>query len=342
MLDRLPPDILAVLIDVSGSVDGSLRALAFCSHDLAESLRLAQPRLTLRTSRPEDALTIERACMWRLEALTLVDPEEKNINLTSLASAYDRSPCPALEASCDRRAEERRTRPAPSLDALATCMWLTELTLDRCELASLLDLAAVPRLAVLRLRHLQLVSSLAPLVHCPWLRQLELTSCWRVGSLADLAACHRLERLETAHFKGSSLPACPALAHVRVTNAPGLTDLWGLRAACASLRHLSCSICHALRDLSGLANAISLEELELDRCTGVRDLRPLATCAALRTLTLSRCPGLVDLAALAVCASLQELHVRDCSGLAHVGAAPCRVARALARFQRSYPRFGEF
>ena len=149
--------------------------------------------------------------------------------------------------------------------------------------------------------------------------------------------CASLQRLSLCFYRGCSLPACPSLRRLRVSNASQLSDLWPL-AACVALESLVMSVCHSIRELAPLAYCARLRDIELDRCTGLTaapSFHALTRCARLTHLTLSRCPGLTSsgLSALAGCSALERLDVdRGPNGLAQFAAPACRVARALKAF----------
>ena len=337
MIDILPADVLGVLAEASGD-DGdgsSARALACCSRVLRASLALCRPLILFETRRLEDARMLESGGIWRLQRLTLTGCETLMQKAGMRADTWDIFSITAA-ASTPAALEHGGPRTI-RLDCLAQCAWLSDLTIDGWPLGEdgLRQIEAGPRLARLALRRLKL-SSLDALAHSTWLVALALSSCWRIADLAPLTTCARLAHLTLHRYRGTELPACPAMVSLTIAEADELSSLWGL-SACPNLKRLELGVCHSVRDLSPLADCAALAEVELDRCTGVRNLAPLSACSNLCTLTLSRCPSVRDVSVLAVCVSLQSLTVTDCAGLTR-GNTPSRVARALVHVRSVVPK----
>lgn len=338
MIDRLPPDVLAVvaesLLDVA-----SASALGCCCHELRAALALAQPRLQLHANTPTAALRVEACGLWRLSSLTLVGGDADMKRTGFAQETWDiYSVTAAAQAANGRVAEhdgqDVATAATTPLSLLASCAHLTSVTIDGMDVGvgGLHELASLPleHLALRRLICVRPVACLEPLAACERLVSLELASCWRLADLSPLAACRRLQHLVVLRCPLlAALAALPTLRSVAVCEAEALHDLWPL-SACPRLERVSISVCHLLEDLSPLSDCARLVEVELDCCLRVRSLAPLGACAMLRALSLRRCPGLSDLSALATCAKLQKLQVCECKGLAGFS-APCRVARALQR-----------
>lgn len=347
MIDRLPPDILALVAESSDDTDVGICTCLACSHGMVAILRFVKPRIKMHAVCPEQAIAMSSSGMWQVQALKLVEPEDSR-RISLGASNFDNCCCPAQSTPVRRVREDAAAVSTESLLLLAGLASLVELTVDGCGLTEeglAAIAAAVPQLTILRLRRQQRLTSLAPLAHAheaheapdarcrrSGLREFELSSCWRVADLCALSdACPLLEVLSLHQYRGGDLPTAARLRRVSVTDSQALASLWAL-SACGRLEELSLVVCHGLRDLSPLADCAVLSELTLDRCTGIRGLAPLSACTNLRRLTLSRCPRLSGLDALAMSASLRQVSVIDCPGLTQPGSAS-RVARALLRIR---------
>ena len=332
LIDTLPGDALAMVIEAMDDGGSCARALACCCHDLTASLKLVRPFVSVEVARPDEALLVEASGLWRLRALTLLGSDAEMQKVGCSSNVWDIFAITASSQAATHRDQLQQRSDSPrqcvQLSLLARCAWLGDVTIDGWDVGDgLAHLSTVPQLERLALRRLKLLASLAPLAAFPCLKALELTSCWRVVDLAPLAACVSLERLSLHRYQGRALVACPALRAVSVREADRLCDLWAL-SGCTRLEDAHFAVCHGVDDLSPLADCAALRKLQLECCIGVRSLAPLGACAELRAVSLVRCPCLTDLSALTACGSLQRLAVVECKGLAHFS-TPHKVVRAL-------------
>lgn len=84
------------------------------------------------------------------------------------------------------------------------------------------------------------------------------------------------------------------------------------------IKSLDLGYCTTVRDISPLAEIVSLEKLTLLDCTGIVDVSALGELPSLRYLNLTGCTGIKDVVVLARIKSLNSLYLKGCTGITNV------------------------
>ncbi|KAG1666406.1 hypothetical protein FOA52_006515 [Chlamydomonas sp. UWO 241] len=247
--------------------------------------------------------------------------------------------------------------------ALARWPGLTSLTAPtRCEVLHALNVAQLPKLHSLSLRHDERLGGALnlPALSLPGLHELEVVNFPNRPALSIEAVCsgwglQALKKFSVLGFGLSSLaglaagfPAlqqlcigssdveslaplqgCTQLLHVDVSNCTRLVSLAGLPAA--SLTTLQMAGCRSLDgNLQALSACSKLQDLCMDFCISLTSLAQLSGgLQALTRLSMDGCAALTSVFPLAACGSLARLTLDRCS-VTEVPLASCRALHELS------------
>lgn len=199
-----------------------------------------------------------------------------------------------------------------SVEALAGCAKLEDVTLERC--------GGLTTLAPLKgLRHLRRLS----VDGCSKLERLDLDGVTTLESFSArwtalkdldcLAGC----ALTTAGIEGMAnlerldgLRSTTAIRRLNL-NTPNLASLSGLEG-CADLESLSMRSCKGLTSLAGLSHARRLQSLSLRECESLASIDGVERCEALTDFVVEG-GAYSDLSPLASLTSLERVSLRGCA-----------------------------
>jgi hypothetical protein len=150
---------------------------------------------------------------------------------------------------------------------------LQELSLRHCKaVESAAGLHHCTRLTALDLSHCYRLVDISALRSCRRLIEVNLSYCIKVGTIMPLAQCAQLAKIDAGYMQRALTPA--DLKHVCTSIAPSLTSL-----------NLSCAL--LIKDVSFLASASSLTNLNLAGCKHIADVDAvLRRCKLLSCLNL--------------------------------------------------------
>jgi Leucine-rich repeat (LRR) protein len=224
-----------------------------------------------------------------------------------------------------------------SVTSLRHCTALRELILDRTCVtdAGIAGLECIVTLTKLSLVYCFSITSVSSLRHSPSLRELNISdtkvTAAGIGGLNEIGTLQSLRASWCVQLDASTLRRCRSLREVDLSRLHlNLPDaVLAALADVSTLETLSLTYCREVRDVSALAQSVSLRELHLEDSavcdTGIAGLERIPS---LTSLSLSSCKSITDVTNLFRSKSLRRL-VLSGSFVTDAGLVGLQLAPAL-------------